>query len=141
MSVKITWKQVLDDAFKDAVVALSNDTEIDKKVGYRAAKLASVCDQQMKYIREGRNKLLLGYTNLGEDGKPLLDPKSKQPVFNSPTAGDEFKDAFKKLCDETEIEVKIHKFPYGEVVKVKELSGLHLLAIQDLIDGMPEDEA
>lgn len=139
--VKVTWRQIVDEAFKDAVIALGNTTQMDAKQRYRAGKLCAAADQQMKYIREARKECIKPFVELDEKGEPRLDEKTKQNIWKGPTGQEDFKTAWEKLLTEKSIEVSIHKLAYDEVKKVDDLNGLMLLAIEPLLEGMPDPEA
>ena len=131
--VTLTWARINEIA--DVIGRLSKDGKADPKASYRAARIFATGKQQVKLMQEKQAEVFAKYQSKTEDGKPEFDAQG-QMVWNSPTAAEECYKEIQEMMEKTSVDVKIHRFEYQQI---KHLPGADIVAIEDLVDGLPEE--
>lgn len=112
-----------DPGFVQALVRLNTSHELDSETAYRVGR---ICQSAMKEMEKASVK-----------EKAIIGKFEKDAEGNFKTTADEVKcgEELNKLFEKNMVEIKVNKLRFKGV---KGLSGVEMVAIECILDGIPE---
>lgn len=113
--LKLTWKQLNNPGFAQAMVKLNQSTQLDAKTAYRVGRICQAAIKEME-----KSELC---------GKKL---KEKWPKKEDAEA---LKKAMEEAMEENFVEIKVHKLDFN---LIRGLTGGEMIAIEHIMDNVPD---
>jgi 4-hydroxyphenylpyruvate dioxygenase-like putative hemolysin len=124
--IELTWEQIANTPFQQAVVAVNNARDLDAKTVYRAGRICQVARKEAEKIAKVRVTLAEkhGY-------------EAVKDAFPSTDAETAFKAELDQQLAETKVEIKVHKLDWKDIFGKVKLTGLELVHLQAVCDNVP----
>jgi hypothetical protein len=137
--ITLTYKQLNDFNIANALRKLADTRGFSIKVAYRIAKLNEKIQKEMDNARKFYGeKIIKEFFVTDEKGNIQMDPSSEEagkPLIKDGRDA-EFKTAYK---DFLALEVQIDRWKIqAEDIQAANLSGMELIALEPLLDGLEE---
>lgn len=135
--LKLTWKQLQDNAFISTMVRLNNSRDLDSTTAYRVGRFCQTASKTMDTVNKKYMEIHLAHAaKKVVDGKEVPETDEKgELIYNAPDAKAKADAEFQKLAEETTVEIKVHKLDF---TKLKGLAGLEYSAIEHVCDNVPD---
>lgn len=126
--IELTWKQIANTPFQQAVVAVNNARDIDAKTVYRAGRICQVAHKEAEKIAKVRVSLAKEYGY-----------EATKEAFPSTDAESTFKAELDKQLAETKVEINVHRLDWRQIFGKVKLNGLEMVHIQSVCDNVPDE--
>lgn len=134
--LKLTWKQLNEEAFVKGIITLNEQRGINNKNGVRIGRICKKAAVEMEKAREAEMKLQKDFQKKDDKGELLLDPTTKQPQWIE-GGTEKFLEAFKKMMADTVVEFNVRKVDFAAV---QGLTPMELLGLEEIIEGFPSED-
>jgi hypothetical protein len=129
--LSIKWERLQDAHFKNALLKLNGSAELDNKNSYRVGRIIVAADKAMRAYNVQELELRMKHCSLDEKGNPT-------DQFKSEEARKAYETATQTILSSNVVEVKATKLDFTAIEKVKNLSGVERVVIEEIMDGVPE---
>jgi hypothetical protein len=119
--LKLSWKQINDSAFCQAVIRLSSQTNLDNITAYRIGRIREAAIKAMKIAADAEQRMKLKH-GIVEEGQKLSDEAVKE---------------LDAMFESTQVEIKVNTLDFNQL---KGLTPPEILAISEICHNLPAEE-
>lgn len=134
--ISLTWAEINDGNFVQAIMALGRSKDLDAKNAYRVSRIIQTATKQMEKARDATEAIKKEFAFKNDKGEVSLDEKG-QVVWNGPDGEKNYDAAVNKLFTETSIEIKVHKIDFAAL---RNVTAIELMSLDKILQGQPEEE-
>lgn len=132
--ITLTWKEINDSKFAQAIMKLAQNDKLDRVTAYRVGRIHEVALRESEKMGDAEEKLRKKYMKLDDKGEEILN-EAGQPQFVDGGAK-KLAEEFNKLTEQKEVHIKVHKLDFNQLVGV---NALELNALTKLMDNVPAE--
>jgi hypothetical protein len=118
--IKVTWKQINDPSFTQAIIRLSNNRDLDNVTAYKIGRIRDTAIREMKKAADTERALR------AQHGVAEGDPVPEEAVKELDAA-----------FENTSVEIKITTLDFNQL---KGLTAVELMAIEPICHNLPVEE-
>lgn len=131
--LNISWEKL--NQIGPVVHILAGSPKVDKIASYRAARILNTLRQVMPKIADAREAVWKKYCDKDEKFDCKIDEDGNY-MFSDKEAAKKCADECQALFESNFVEIRCEKLPFDGVKG--QLTGNEIIAIEDILDGVPD---
>lgn len=132
--ITLTWKEINNAKFAQAVMKLASVDKLDRVTAYRVGRIHEVALRESQKMHDVEEKLREKYIKKDEKGVQIKD-EAGNPQFVENGAKD-LAAEFKKIEAEKEVSIKVHKLDFNQITG---LNALEINSLLPLMENIPAE--
>jgi hypothetical protein len=138
--IKISWLEMANPYFEQAVNAIWDCPSLDGSTAYTAHRIKTGIEKANKDIRALRIEICGKYGKRGEDGKLLNDAQGNIIFENPEQDGPKLEAEFIKAFENNFMELKVSKLDFQKLVNVRGITPRMWAHLSQIVENMPEEQ-
>jgi hypothetical protein len=139
--ITLTWLELANPLFQQAVGAIWDCPSLDGHTSYSAHRIRQGIEKVEKDVKDLRLALCKKHGKKDADGK-LINDERGWIQFETPEIGKQFEEEFTKEFSERSLEMKVTKLNFEKLVQVRGITPRMWEFLQPVVENLPaESEA